>query len=209
MVATLTQTRFRGYLQGWFSEEPGAVGYSRKTGRWTVRRSFFYRGGQDASDLARKVQSVVPTARVHNTGEKYVAFRGGDTIRQGSHWWVEFAVDLDHVATVYTVGDVVHMDRCSIRKNVGTARPPHVCAACGYRSEIGGQESCPACRNREDDGIETAGIVAGLANHSKRDILERLNRLTGCDHGRPQDWQWVEAARLLARTLALKKETTR
>lgn len=64
-------------------------------GQIFVRRSFYYRHGYDADKFAAAVQRAVDAAKVPVTvqehGEKYKAFRGGDTVAQGSHWWCRVA----------------------------------------------------------------------------------------------------------------------
>lgn len=56
-----------------------------------VRRGFFYKMGQDSHKFAAKVNAALEKAglpqRVVDCGEKYCAFRGGQTVSQGSHFW--------------------------------------------------------------------------------------------------------------------------
>ena len=185
MAERLTRERFREYLFGWLGSGPGSVMYLSKENRWLVRRFVGRRHDEEkTSDVVAMVRRVVPTAHVH----------AADKVKL-SHHWVEFAVDLDHVATIASIRDVMQ------RGPDATETRRFTCCRCGYVTNIGGLHPCRAC-NSGDDDIRTAGIVVALAGHSKRTMLDELNRLTGCDHGRPQDWTWVEAARLLASTMA-------
>lgn len=47
-------------------------------------------------DGARKVSTTLTKANIPfeivDSGEKYVPFRGGDTVAQGSHWYVEVKI---------------------------------------------------------------------------------------------------------------------
>lgn len=64
---------------------------SRSKGEIVVRRGFFYKMGQDSQKFADRVNAALEKAglseRVVECGEKYVAFRGGQTVAQGSHFW--------------------------------------------------------------------------------------------------------------------------
>jgi hypothetical protein len=71
----------------------GADHVERHDGReFTARESFFYTGGRDAEHFARRVVAAVPGAVVLGSGEVWKAFRGGDSVKQGSHWWVRFRI---------------------------------------------------------------------------------------------------------------------
>jgi hypothetical protein len=62
----------------------------------TVRKSFFYTMGGSALKWEGRVNAALTKAGVTfeivEVKEKYVAFRGGDTVRQGSHWAATFLV---------------------------------------------------------------------------------------------------------------------
>jgi hypothetical protein len=62
-----------------------------KQGQIVVRRGFFYRHGMDSEKFANRVRAALKAAGlgylVLDQGEKYAAFRGGQTVAQGSHWW--------------------------------------------------------------------------------------------------------------------------
>jgi len=63
-----------------------------KQGQIVVRRGFFYRHGMDSTKFAAAVTRALKEAGVSylvlDQGEKYAGFRGGQTVAQGSHWWV-------------------------------------------------------------------------------------------------------------------------
>lgn len=73
-----------------------AKGFSPKTGTWTFRRAFFYRHGGSAESFAARVSEQMTAAGVKHTvvnqGEHNAAFRGGQSVKAGSHWWVEVRV---------------------------------------------------------------------------------------------------------------------
>ena len=64
--------------------------YSKKGDVFTVREGFFYRFGKTSENLVAAVKRAFPEAIIVDSGEKWVAFRGGHTTAQGSHWWVQF-----------------------------------------------------------------------------------------------------------------------
>ena len=66
---------------------------SQKDGVVTVRRAFFYRFGGSTEKCVAAVKQAFPGCKVIDSGEKYVAFRGGATVAQGTHWWVKFRVE--------------------------------------------------------------------------------------------------------------------
>lgn len=66
---------------------------SKRNGVYTARKSFYYRMGNDQYSLAKVIEESVPGAVVLDKGEQYKAFRGGDTVAQGSHWWVKFRIE--------------------------------------------------------------------------------------------------------------------
>ena len=68
----------------------------KKNGNIIVRREFFYRHGGTAESFAEKISSILTNADVrHNIidkGEEWKAFRGGASVANQSHWWVEIAI---------------------------------------------------------------------------------------------------------------------
>lgn len=63
----------------------------RSKGDIVVRRGFFYKMGQNSEKFAAKVDAALEKAgvseRVVCYGTKDAAFRGGQTVAQGSHFW--------------------------------------------------------------------------------------------------------------------------
>ncbi len=63
----------------------------RSKGEIVARRGFFFKGNMDAARFAARVNSALERAgcveRVVEYGEKWAAFRGGQTVAQGSHFW--------------------------------------------------------------------------------------------------------------------------
>ena len=73
-------------------EKLHADAYSVKKGVFTVRRSFYYKMGKSTETFRADILEKIPNAVIVDSGEKYVAFRGGGSVAQGSHWWVKFTV---------------------------------------------------------------------------------------------------------------------
>jgi len=66
---------------------------SRKDDVITVRRGFFYTHGMTSDDIVKKVKKAFPNAKILDQGEKWVAFRGGASVSNQSHWWVKFELN--------------------------------------------------------------------------------------------------------------------
>lgn len=64
-----------------------------KRGTFMIRRSFFYRNGMDSAQFAARILSTLTSKGMNvilvGSGEKWAAFSGGQSVAQGSHWWVE------------------------------------------------------------------------------------------------------------------------
>lgn len=65
------------------------VGKSK--GAFIVRRGYFYRG-MTPEQLADKVKSKIPGARIVEKGDHWAPFRGGDSVAKGSNIWVRFTI---------------------------------------------------------------------------------------------------------------------
>jgi len=67
-----------------------------KRGTYIFRRTFFYRSGGTAESWAAKVVAQLTEANVKvevvDRGEVDKPFRGGASVKQSSHWWVEVKV---------------------------------------------------------------------------------------------------------------------
>lgn len=71
----------------------GADTISRKDDVITVRKSFFYSMGKTANDFVNKVKQAFPEAEIMDSGKRWVAFRGGASVANQSHWWVKFKLN--------------------------------------------------------------------------------------------------------------------
>jgi hypothetical protein len=63
---------------------------SHKNGVFTVRREFFYTNGYTSVKLAETIMAAIPGAEPIDHGEVWKPFRGGESTRNSSHWWVKF-----------------------------------------------------------------------------------------------------------------------
>ena len=65
-------------------------------GEYTYRVGFFYTFGQThqlhRDNLVIRLSKAGIDAVILDSGEQWKAFRGGDTLKQGSHWWVKFQI---------------------------------------------------------------------------------------------------------------------
>ena len=67
-------------------------------GVYTYRVGFFYTHGRDHRKIRDEVVASMNKAgiaerfRIIDSGEQWKPFRGGDTLKQGSHWWVKFQI---------------------------------------------------------------------------------------------------------------------
>jgi len=65
-------------------------------GVYTYRVGFFYTHGKDHHKIRENLEASLKKAgieyRIIDSGEQWKAFRGGDTLKQGSHWWVKFSI---------------------------------------------------------------------------------------------------------------------
>lgn len=65
-------------------------------GVYTYRVGFFYTFGRDhrkvRDDLVAAFNKANIDAVILDSGEQWKPFRGGDTLKQGSHWWVKFQI---------------------------------------------------------------------------------------------------------------------
>lgn len=62
-----------------------------KAGELIVRRGFFYSNGMTSEKFSQHVQAALKAAGssylVLDHGKKVAAFRGGQSVAQGSHFW--------------------------------------------------------------------------------------------------------------------------
>lgn len=66
-------------------------------GVYTYRQGFFYRHNNDhfkvREKLSKALENAGMAATILDSGEQWKAFRGGDSLKQGSHWWVKFSIE--------------------------------------------------------------------------------------------------------------------
>ena len=75
-----------------FGYTASSHGFRKKGDGWITRRGFFYQHDCDDEKIALNIEGRIKQLglplRVVGHGEKWVPFRGGGSIAQGSHWWV-------------------------------------------------------------------------------------------------------------------------
>ena len=68
----------------------GADTISRTGNIYTIRKGHFYTFGKTSKDWENNVLAAFPKAKIIDSGDRNAAFRGGQSIRSGSHFWVIF-----------------------------------------------------------------------------------------------------------------------
>jgi hypothetical protein len=63
-----------------------------REGNYIARRGFFYTNGMSADLLAKKIKEEIPEIAIVKTWEKWTPFKGGSSVKQGSHFGVEFKI---------------------------------------------------------------------------------------------------------------------
>ena len=71
-------------------EKIGADTINKRNGIYTVRKSYFYTFGKSTKNLKYKVLKAFPYAEIIDYGNHCTPFRGGQSVRDGSHWYVSF-----------------------------------------------------------------------------------------------------------------------
>lgn len=66
---------------------------SVKGGVYTVRQGFYFQMGKTAANLENKVKQAFPNANIVDKGEVFKPFVGGQSVAQGSHWYVKFTLE--------------------------------------------------------------------------------------------------------------------
>jgi len=59
---------------------------------YTARKSFFYTNGQTADNLENNIRAKFPEMKTINKGQIWKPFRGGDSVKKGSHFYVHFSL---------------------------------------------------------------------------------------------------------------------
>lgn len=64
-----------------------------KSGNIIIRRGYFYSGGLDSTKFANSIAQLIASSgiplKVANHGNQWRAFRGGASVANSSHFWVE------------------------------------------------------------------------------------------------------------------------
>ena len=67
-----------------------------KAGNIVVRKGYYYRNGMDADKFETQIQGILVShkiyAQVINKGDVWKPFRGGASVAQQSHFYLELAV---------------------------------------------------------------------------------------------------------------------
>ena len=66
---------------------------SKKKGVITVRHSYYYRHGKTAETYVNRVKEKFPNAKILESGDQWAPFRGGQSVAQGSHFFVKFTLE--------------------------------------------------------------------------------------------------------------------
>lgn len=65
----------------------------KKDGTFIIRRGYFYRHGMNCQQFAAVVAQAIKAhgfdCQVVECGDHWAPFRGGATVAQGSHFWVQ------------------------------------------------------------------------------------------------------------------------
>jgi len=87
----------------------------KKDGTFVAYRTYFYTGGVTSSAYAGKIMQQLAsagfTAELIGHGDHFAAFKGGASVKQSSHWWVNFRINAasaenKQVPVAATVGQV-------------------------------------------------------------------------------------------------------
>ena len=62
-----------------------------KNGNYVIRKGFYYRTSSEYI-IADKLKQTFPNVEIIKCGNKFTAFKGGQTVAQGSHYYVEFKI---------------------------------------------------------------------------------------------------------------------
>lgn len=79
-------------------EAVSADGISKnKAGNFMFRKGYFYRHGDDPTKFAARVMAALHAAGIDHTfvdsGDHWAAFKGGSSLANSSHFYVEIKID--------------------------------------------------------------------------------------------------------------------
>lgn len=65
----------------------------KKNGNFVVRQGFFYKMGKTIDRYIEAVKAEFPNAKIIDSGEVWKPFRGGASLANQSHFFVEFKLE--------------------------------------------------------------------------------------------------------------------
>jgi len=84
---TITSKEIKALLQCRFD----SIG-KNKAGNFVLRRGYFYRNGMDSDKFAANIMTILgDRVTLIASGDCWKPFRGGATLANSSHFWVEIA----------------------------------------------------------------------------------------------------------------------
>jgi hypothetical protein len=80
-------------------DHTGFQKHPKEPGHYTIRKGYFYHHGQDsgtwAKDAEDKMQKAGHKVKLVDHGDHFAAFRGGDSVKKGSHFYAKFKHEED------------------------------------------------------------------------------------------------------------------
>lgn len=64
----------------------------KKNGNYIIRQGYFYKNGKTQEIMIEKLKKALPEVIIVDSWDHWAAFRGGQSVAQGSHFWVEFTI---------------------------------------------------------------------------------------------------------------------
>ena len=72
----------------------GADTIRRSKGNYIVRTGFFYTHGNSADKIAERITNSYSNIEIIRTWDQWKPFKGGDSVAHGSHFGVEFKINI-------------------------------------------------------------------------------------------------------------------
>lgn len=64
----------------------------KRNGNYLARWSYFYRHDRSATKYAQQVKEAFPEATIIDSGDHWTEFKGGASVANQSHFYVEFKI---------------------------------------------------------------------------------------------------------------------
>lgn len=64
-----------------------------KNGNYVARWVYFYKMGKTVETCRKLIEENLPNCIIIDSGDHFAAFRGGQSVAQGSHFYVEFKLE--------------------------------------------------------------------------------------------------------------------